>query len=94
MHKLRVGNANIFCDFFTSTVGFQQNSAEFFAKPAGILLNRAVNSIEFRSSNIFLFLSHINYIKTNFFLIFNDFFQNFQNAIKSVGTIFHCRRIL
>jgi hypothetical protein len=36
MYKLSVGHAKIFCDFFASTAGFRQNSAEFSAKPAGI----------------------------------------------------------
>jgi hypothetical protein len=36
MYKLSVGHAKIFCDFFASTAGFQQNLAEFSAKPAGI----------------------------------------------------------
>jgi hypothetical protein len=36
MYKLSVGHAKIFYDFFASTVGFRQNSAEFSTKLAGI----------------------------------------------------------
>jgi hypothetical protein len=36
MYKLSVGHAKIFYDFFASTAGFRQNSAEFSTKSAGI----------------------------------------------------------
>jgi hypothetical protein len=92
MYKLSVDHTKIFYDFFSSTVGFRENSAEFSAKPAGIQKNSAelsansadnsVNSTEFRISKIFLFLSHINCISIEFFqflMIFSKFSKYDRN---------------
>jgi hypothetical protein len=101
MYKLSVDHTKIFYDFFASTVGFWENSAEFSAKPAGIQKNSAelsvnsadnsFNSTEFRISKIFLFLSHINYISAKFFQFLMIFFKIFKIRRNQCETIFHCQ---
>jgi hypothetical protein len=75
--------------FFASTAGFQQNSAEFSAKPAGIQwpADNSVNSTEFRSSKIFLFLSHVNCISAEFSRFstnFSEFFKMRRNGWEAI----------
>jgi hypothetical protein len=81
MYKLSVGHVKIFCNFFASTTGFQQNSAEFSAKSAG---NRLLN---FQKIQLIIRLIQLNFIFLNFFCSFRtsatiqpNFHQILQNT--------------
>jgi hypothetical protein len=95
MYKLSVGHAKIFYDFFASLAGFRQNSAEFFAKPAGNRLPKfQKNRPNYRQIRPIIRLIRPNFVFLKIssqlqfdgiFLIFPDFFFKFYK----MGRIHH-----
>jgi hypothetical protein len=93
MYKLSVSHAKIFYDFFASSAGFRQNSAEFFAKPAGNRLPKfQKNRLNYRQIRPIIRLIRPNFVFLKIssqlqfdriFLIFPDFFQILQNGTDS-----------
>jgi hypothetical protein len=98
MYKLSVGHIKIFCGFFASTVGFRQNSTEFFAKPAG---NRWPNfqkiQPNYRQIRSIIWLIRPNFVFSKIFYSFHMstvFQSNFSKFFKirrnRWDVIFHC----